>query len=189
MTSNGSFNTSTIAASKSSSNPSAFPSAQLSLASINIELNNVSIQANETGTMESITNEFKEFLEISSGFSVVQVNAYIDDIFVENRYLQDISTKLAIEIIGRLRNTQSSGFIPFVENLISSNYETLLTSLKKIMPTLSSMNLTGVRSDIPSHIPSSSRQPSEEPSESHVPTVTSKQVLSAVVSGAAVSIK
>ena len=154
-----------------------------------MQLNNVSIQANETETMESIANVFEELLESSSVFSFVQVNASIDDTFVENRYLQDVSTKLSIEIIGRLKNTLPLGFAPFVDNLISSNTEMLLSSLKQIMPTLSSMNVTGVRSEMPSNMPSSSRQPSEKPSESHAPTVTSKQVISAVVGGAAVSIE
>ena len=161
---------------------------------VNIELNNVAIQSNDIETLESIADVFFQLFESSDNISVVRVNAYVDDTFTKNRYLQDISTKILIEIIGRAKHTQSSGFtssgfISSVENVVSSNDNILSTSLRAVLPTFSGMNVSGVRTDRPSYMPSSSHQPSEEPSESQAPTVISEQILSAVVGGAAVSVE
>ena len=167
--------------------PSTLPSVELLITGLNVDLTNVAIQSNDIETLESIANVFLNLFQSSDVVTVVQVKAYVDDTFVENRYLQDVSTNILIEIIGRPKNTQSSGFVSSVEDIVSSNDDTLLTSLRALMPTLSGMNVSGVRTERPSYMPSSSHQPSEEPSESQAPTVISEQVLSAVVSGAAVS--
>ena len=169
--------------------PSALPSIELLITGLNVELTNVAIQSNDNEALDSIADVYIQLFQGSDVVTVVQVNAYVDDTFVENRYLQDVSTNIVIEIIGRPKNTQSSGFVSSVENIVSSNDDTLLTSLRTVMPKLSGMNVSGVRTERPSYIPSSTRQPSEEPSESQSPTVISEQVLSAVVGGAAVSVE
>ena len=184
-----SFSQPSLLPTKSSYYPSALPSVELLITGFKIELNNVAIQSKDTETLESIADVFLNLFQTSGSVSVVDVNAYVDDTFVENRYLQDVSTNIVIEIIGRPKNTQSSGFVSSVENIVSSNDDTLLTSLRTVMPKLSGMNVSGVRTERPSYIPSSTRQPSEEPSESQSPTVISEQVLSAVVGGAAVSVE
>ena len=154
---------------------------------LNIKLNNVAIQSKDTETLESIADVFFQLFQSSDSVSVAQINAYVDDTFTENRYLQDVSTNIVIEIIGRTKHTQSSGFISSIENIVISNNDKLSNSFRTVMPTLSGMNVSGVRTDRPSYMPSSSHQPSEEPSESQAPTVISEQVISAVVGGAAVS--